>query len=84
MNTALPRVSPQSVSLTFVTGTLPELGCNSRWRCGTRLSDSQGSWDTHLYRTLLMAGIWFAFLTGALLSGVVTPHFGVWVLFFRC
>jgi uncharacterized membrane protein YoaK (UPF0700 family) len=29
-----------------------------------------------------MAGIWSGFVTGALLSGMMTPHFGVWVLLF--
>jgi len=27
-----------------------------------------------------MAGIWTGFLGGALLSGAMTPRFGVWVL----
>ena len=30
----------------------------------------------------MMAGIWAGFLTGALLSGMVTTRFGVWVLLF--
>jgi hypothetical protein len=42
--------------------------------------DSQGSWDTHLHRALVLVGIWGAFLGGALLSGAVTPRVGVWVL----
>jgi len=49
---------------------------------GEPIPDSQGWWDTHLHRTLLLAGIWAGFLAGALLSGAATPRFGVWVLLF--
>ena len=83
MNTALSRVGAQNVSLTFVTGTLSRIGMQLALAVRRApLRDSQGSWDTHLYRTFLMAGIWAGFLTGALLSGMVTPRFGVWVLLF--
>jgi uncharacterized membrane protein YoaK (UPF0700 family) len=83
MNTALSRVGAQNVSLTFVTGTLSKIGMQLALAVRRApLPDSQGSWDTHLYRAFLMAGIWAAFLTGALLSGAVTPRFGVWVLLF--
>jgi uncharacterized membrane protein YoaK (UPF0700 family) len=83
MNTALSRVGAQNVSLTFVTGTLSRIGMQLALAVRRApLPDSQGSWDTHLYRTFLMAGIWAGFLTGALLSGMVTPRFGVWVLLF--
>jgi uncharacterized membrane protein YoaK (UPF0700 family) len=70
MNTALSRVGAQYVSLTFVTGTLSRIGVQLALAVRRApLPDSQGSWDTHLYRTLLMTGIWVGFLTGALLSG---------------
>jgi uncharacterized membrane protein YoaK (UPF0700 family) len=83
MNTALSRVGAQYVSLTFVTGTLSRIGVQLALAVRhAPLPDSQGSWDTPLYRTLLMAGIWAGFLTGALMSGAVTPRFGVWVLLF--
>jgi len=83
MNTALSRVGGQNVSLTFVTGTLSRIGMQLALAVRRApLRDSQGSWDTHLYRALLMTGIWAGFLTGALMSGVVTPRFGVWVLLF--
>jgi len=83
INTALSRVGAQNVSLTFVTGTLSRIGVQLALAVrGAPLPDSQGSWDTHLYRTFLMAGIWAGFLTGALLSGMVTPRFGVWALLF--
>jgi uncharacterized membrane protein YoaK (UPF0700 family) len=83
MNTALSRVGAQYVSLTFVTGTLSRIGVQLALAVRhAPLPDSQGSWDTHLYRTLLMAGIWAGFLAGALISGAMTPRFGVWVLLF--
>ena len=83
MNTALSRVGAQNVSLTFVTGTLSRIGVHLALAVRRApLPDSQGAWDTHLYRTFLMAGIWAGFLTGALLSGMVTPRFGVRVLLF--
>jgi uncharacterized membrane protein YoaK (UPF0700 family) len=83
MNTALSRVGAQYVSLTFVTGTLSRIGVQLALAARRApLPDSQGSWDTHLYRALLSSGIWAGFLTGALLSGTATPRFGVWVLLF--
>ncbi len=83
MNTALSRVGAQYVSLTFVTGTLSRIGVQLALAARrVPVSDSQGPWDTHLYRALLSAGIWAGFMTGALLSGMATPRFGVWVLLF--
>jgi uncharacterized membrane protein YoaK (UPF0700 family) len=89
MNTALSpvgarfRVGAQSVSMTFVTGTLSRIGVQLAMAVRRApLPDTQGSWDTHLHRALLLAGIWAGFLTGALLSGAATPRFGVWVLLF--
>jgi len=82
-NTALSRVGAESVSLTFVTGTLNKLGVHLAMAVKhLPVPDSQGSWDTQMHRVLILAGIWTSFLAGALLSGAATPHFGVWVLFF--
>jgi uncharacterized membrane protein YoaK (UPF0700 family) len=81
MNIALSRVGALAVSLTFVTGSLSKLGLHLALALRrARVSDSQGSWDTHMRRALLLAGIWGAFLAGALLSGAATPQFGAWVL----
>jgi uncharacterized membrane protein YoaK (UPF0700 family) len=87
MNTALSpvgarsRVGAQSVSLTFVTGTLSRIGTHLAMAVKhVPLHDSQGPRDTHLHRARLLTGIWVGFLTGALLSGAMTPRFGVWVL----
>jgi uncharacterized membrane protein YoaK (UPF0700 family) len=83
MNTAASRVGALAVSLTFVTGTLSKLGLHLALAVRRApVPDSQGSWDTHIHRVLLLAGIWGAFLTGALLSGAATPRFGAWVLLF--
>ena len=81
MNTALSRVGAESVSLTFVTGTLTRIAVHLALAVRRApLPDSQGSWDTHLDRARHLGGICAAFLAGALLSGATTPRFGVWVL----
>src|ERR1700722_3524128 len=81
LNTTLSRVGSIQVSVTFVTGTLSRLGVHLALAAtGAPLRDSQGSWDTHMHRARLFAGIWAAFLGGALLAGAATPRFGVWVL----
>jgi uncharacterized membrane protein YoaK (UPF0700 family) len=81
MNSAFSRVGAQSVSLTFVTGTLSRVGSHLALAARrSPLADAQGPWDTHLRRALLLARIWVGFLAGALLSGAATPRFGAWVL----
>jgi uncharacterized membrane protein YoaK (UPF0700 family) len=80
-NSALSRVGEQAVSLTFVTGTLSRIG--SLLALAARrapLADSQGPWDTHLRRALMLVRVWAGFLAGAILSGATTPRYGVWVL----
>jgi uncharacterized membrane protein YoaK (UPF0700 family) len=77
MNSALSRIGAQSVSLTFVTGTLSRVGSHLALALRrASLSDAQGQWDTHLRRALLLARVWTGFLAGALLSGAATPRFG--------
>src|SRR5580693_7146179 len=81
MNSAFSRVGAQSVSLTFVTGTLSRVGSSLALALRRApLADAQGPWDTHLRRAMLLARIWVGFLAGALLSGAATPRFGAWVL----
>jgi uncharacterized membrane protein YoaK (UPF0700 family) len=83
MNTALSGVGAQSVSLTFVTGTLSRLGMQLALAVKRApLPNTQGASDTHARRALLLAAIWAGFLSGALLSGAATPRFGVWALSF--
>ncbi len=80
-NSALSRVGAQAVSLTFVTGTLSRVGSHLALAARRApLVDSQGPWDTHLRRVLVLGRIWFGFIFGALLSGAATPRFGAWVL----
>jgi uncharacterized membrane protein YoaK (UPF0700 family) len=81
VNSALSRVGALSVSLTFVTGTLSKLGVQLALAARRApLADSQGPWDTPMHRALLLAGIWVAFLAGALLAGAATPQYDAWVL----
>jgi uncharacterized membrane protein YoaK (UPF0700 family) len=81
MNTVMSQIGALSVNLTFVTGTLSRLGLHLALALRRApVPDSEGPWDTHVHRALLLAGIWGAFLAGALLSGAATPHLGLWVL----
>ncbi|HEY1862733.1 MAG TPA: YoaK family protein [Roseiarcus sp.] len=81
MNSAFSRVGAQSVSLTFVTGTLSRVGSHLAAAAGRApLADAQGPWDTHLRRALLLARVWAGFFAGAVLSGAVTPRYGAWAL----
>jgi len=81
MNSSLPSVGAEAVNLTFVTGTLRRLGVHLALGArGAPLSDSQGAWDTHGRRALLLAGIWAGFFLGALLSGALTPPAGAFAL----
>jgi uncharacterized membrane protein YoaK (UPF0700 family) len=81
MNSALSRVGAQSVSLTFVTGTLSRVGSHlAQAASHAPLTDAQGPWDTHLRRALMLSRIWAGFFAGAVLSGAATPLYGAWVL----
>ena len=81
MNTALSRVGKQTVNLTFVTGTLSQIGRHLALAFRRApLPDSQGQRDTHLRRAALLTVIWVGFLAGAILGGIATPRFGVWIL----
>ena len=65
------------MSLTFVTGTLSRVGSHLALAARRApLTDSQGPWDTHLRRALMLARVWAGFLAGALLSGAATPRYG--------
>jgi len=81
MNSAFSRVGAQSVSLTFVTGTLSRVGSHLALAAQRApLSDAQGPWDTHLRRALMLSRLWAGFFAGAMLSGAATPRYGAWVL----
>ena len=81
MNATLSQVGGQAVSLTFVTGDLVRIARHLAIALmRAPVQGARGSWDTHLYRALIVTRVWGGFLTGALLSGAATPRFGVWVL----
>jgi uncharacterized membrane protein YoaK (UPF0700 family) len=81
MNTTLSHVGAEPMNLTFVTGTLNKLGIHLALALKRApLLDAQGPWDTYLRRAGLMASVWAGFLTGAVLSAVSGPAFGVWTL----
>jgi uncharacterized membrane protein YoaK (UPF0700 family) len=73
LNPALSRVGSESVSITFVTGTLSRLGRHLALAArGVPLPDAEGSWDGHVRRACLDFSIWAGFLIGAVLSGMAT------------
>jgi uncharacterized membrane protein YoaK (UPF0700 family) len=85
MNPALSKVGAESVSLTFVTGTLGRIGGHLAAAAGRKpLPDGQGSGDSHLARARIDASVWSGFLIGAGLSGMLGSHFRVWVLLPPC
>jgi uncharacterized membrane protein YoaK (UPF0700 family) len=70
LNPALSRVGSESVSITFVTGTLSRLGKHLALAArGVPLPDAKGSWDSHVRRAHLDASIWIGFLIGGLTQG---------------
>jgi uncharacterized membrane protein YoaK (UPF0700 family) len=85
MNPALSKVGAESVSLSFVTGTLSRLGGHLAAAAGRKpLPDGQGPVDSHLTRARIDASIWLGFLLGAGLSGLAGPHFRLWALLPPC
>jgi uncharacterized membrane protein YoaK (UPF0700 family) len=72
VNPALSQVGSESVSLTFVTGTLSRIG-NHLALAAKRapVPGAEGPWDTHLYRARIGAQLWASFICGAVLSGIV-------------
>jgi uncharacterized membrane protein YoaK (UPF0700 family) len=76
MNPALSIVGAESVSLTFVTGTLSRIGGHLAAAAGRKpVPDSQGARDSHLARARIDGSIWSGFLAGAGLSGMAGSHF---------
>ncbi len=81
MNTTLSQIGAEPVNLTFVTGTLNKIARHLALAVRRApLADAQGPWDTHLGRAGVMASVWAGFVTGAMVSGAATSHFGVWIL----
>jgi len=85
MNPALSKVGAESVSLTFVTGTLSRVGGHLAAAAGRKpLPDGQGPGDSHLARARIDASIWLGFLLGAGLAGLAGSHFRLWALLPPC
>ena len=79
MNPALSKIGGESVSLTFVTGTLNRIGGHLAAAAGRHpLPDGQGPKDSHLVRALIEASVWSGFVVGAGLSGMAGSHFPLW------
>jgi uncharacterized membrane protein YoaK (UPF0700 family) len=85
MNPALSKVGAESVSLTFVTGTLHRVGGHLAAAAARKpVPDAQGPRDSHLVRAGIDATIWSGFLAGAGLSGMAGSHFRTWALLPPC
>jgi len=85
MNPALSKVGAETVSLTFVTGTLNRIGGHLAAAAGRKpLSEGQGPGDSHLARARIDASVWSGFLVGAGLSGMAGSHFRMWALLPPC
>jgi uncharacterized membrane protein YoaK (UPF0700 family) len=81
MNTALSRVGNLMVNLTFVTGTLSQIGTHLALAAKRApVEDGEGVWDTHLRRAIILILVWMGFIAGAILGGIATPRFGVRLL----
>lgn len=81
MSTTITRVGEQAVSVSYVTGSLTNMMQHVALAVrNVPLPRPQGSWDTHRWRAGLLASIWAAFFTGALVAGAGLPRFGAWTL----
>jgi uncharacterized membrane protein YoaK (UPF0700 family) len=81
INPALSTVGGESVSLTFVTGTLKRLADHlASAVVGTSPRDSRGPMDSPLRRAAVDASVWSGFLVGATIAGLVVSHAGTWAL----
>jgi uncharacterized membrane protein YoaK (UPF0700 family) len=81
LNTSISHVGGQTVSLGFVTGDLNSLA--QHVALGVKrspLPQAQGSWDTRWARAIVLAGIWTAFLSGAILGTALASRLAVWTL----
>jgi uncharacterized membrane protein YoaK (UPF0700 family) len=77
LNPAVSRIGRESLSLTFVTGTLNKIGGHLALAArGERPADAEAAEDTHLRRALLEACVWTGFLAGAVLSGLAASWLG--------
>jgi uncharacterized membrane protein YoaK (UPF0700 family) len=80
-NPARSKIGTESVSLTFVTGTLSRTGAHlAAAAAGKTPKDRQGLADTHLHRALIEGSIWGGFFIGAVLFGLAGSNSPSWAL----
>jgi uncharacterized membrane protein YoaK (UPF0700 family) len=85
LNPAVSRIGSESLSLTFVTGTLNKIGGHLALAARReRPADAEGAGDTHLRRAMLEANIWAGFLAGAVFSGLAASRLGRFALVPAC
>ena len=78
MNISITHVGGQAVNLGFKTGDLSNVA--QRLAMGIRgdpVPQMQGDWDNHWCRAALLAGIWVAFLVGAVLGAALASRFTI-------
>lgn len=81
MNTTLSRVGRQTINLVFVTGTLNNMARNFALALKKEpLPDSQGPWDSHSRRGMMLLRTWMSFLVGAVVASALIALLGVWDL----
>jgi uncharacterized membrane protein YoaK (UPF0700 family) len=81
MNTSVLQVGGQTVGVGYMTGDLNNLA--QHLALGIRSApvvQAQGEWDTHWRRASLLAGLWIAFLSGAVLGAAFGSRLAVWTL----
>ncbi len=78
MNTTVSRLGGQHLSVGFVTGDLNSLAQHLASAVKREpVPQGEGSWDTHWRRARVLAGIWSAFLLGAVVAAALMPRFGL-------
>jgi uncharacterized membrane protein YoaK (UPF0700 family) len=85
LNPALSKVGVESVSLTFVTGTLNRIGNHLAAAAGRKpLPEGHVPGDSYLARARVDVSIWLGFLAGAGLSGMAGSYFRMWAMLPPC
>ena len=81
MNTTHTHVGAESLSITFVTGTLHRIGTHLALALRHEpVPDARGASDTHLSRAGTSASVWAGFLSGTILSAAASLQVGEWAL----
>jgi uncharacterized membrane protein YoaK (UPF0700 family) len=81
MNTSILQVGGQTVGVGYMTGDLNNLAQHLAMGIKSApVAQAQGLWDTHWRRASLLAGLWIAFLSGAVLGAACGSRLAVWTL----